>query len=453
MSAQIHKTLARRLRDFAADRSGNITMMFAISAIPFIAAAGIALDYSRGVSAKTGLQQIADAAALAAAAPDDWTEAQRTAAALKYVDANKGVLSGIDIVGKDVIIGPNTVDVALTANIQGTLTRVMASNSGSGSAENAGDGSYTGKYDVGAKSKAAFGKGGYMCLEALHPSAKNSVYFYGNVEFLASSCSVHTNSTHAQAMYTQGNAYAEAASFCAVGGWVGSGYSTDPTGGCPVRPDPYTAFVTAADSAMATAVTRSNSKLVIKNNTPAGVTLQPGIYNGGISIETAGKATLSPGTYYIRNGTFSMSSSSEVYGNGVTIYLVGNGPTTGANKSPSVLSIGSQSIVNLKAPTSGPLASMVLMQSPTSNANDVAGISTITSGGNVNIEGGVYFPEQTFTIHANGDMNQNSDYFPIIAKKFEMGGTATLYVNLDWQAAGFPDPETLKTQGYHLLTE
>jgi hypothetical protein len=84
------------------------------------------------------------------------------------------------------------------------------------------------------------------------------------------------------------------------------------------------------------------------------------------------------------------------------------------------------------------------MQASDSNTDDVAGINTITSGGNVNIEGGVYMPEQTFTIHANGDMNQTSNYFPIIAKKFEMGGTATLFVNLDWEAAGFPAPDSPK---------
>lgn len=453
MSTAIHRRIASRLRNFTSDNAGNLSIFMALSAIPFLAAVGIAIDYSRGVSAQQGLQQIADAAALAAAAGDNQTVQQRRDTALQYVAANEDVLSGVEIKDRTVNIGPNTVDVILTANIEGTISKVIAKNTTQGSAETAGNETYDGDYDVGAASKAAFGADSYMCLEALHTTAKNSIYFYGNVEFLASDCAVHTNSNHTQAMYTQGNAYAEASGFCAVGGWVGSGYSETPTGGCPVRPDPYTTYVTAADAAMASATTRSNSKLTFKNNAPAGATLQPGIYNGGISIETSGKVTLMPGTYYIRNGGFSMSSSSELYGYGVTIYLVGNGPTQGGSKNPSVLTIGSQSIVDLKAPTSGSLASIILMQSPTSNANDVAGISTITSGGDVNIEGGVYFPQQTFSIHANGDMNVDSDYFPIISKKFEMGGTATLFVDMDWEAAGFPPPENLKTEGYHLLTQ
>ncbi len=451
MCKKIHSSLAKRLRGFASDRSGNITLFFALSAIPFVAAAGIALDYSRGVSARTGLQQVADAAALAAAAPDTATEAQRKAVALRYVDANKSVLSGVEIKDKVVTIGPNTVDVALLANIEGTLTRVMAQESGVGAAENGGNEGYKGKFDVGAKSKAAFGKDGYMCLEALHNTAQNSIYFFGNVDFLASSCSVHTNSNNSQAMYTQGNAYAEAASFCAVGGWVGSGYSNDPKGGCPTRTDPYTAYETAANAELASATTRSNAQLHVKNAT---MNLQPGIYKGGISVETGGIANFAAGTYFIKDGGFLMSSSAVVNANtGVTIYLVGNGPTSGSGKNPSIVSIGSQSNLHLKAPTTGPLASMALMQASDSNVNDVAGVNTIISGGTVNIEGGVYMPQQTFKITANGDMNQTSKYFPIIAKKFEMGGTATLYVNLDWAAAGFPDPANLKTEGYHLLTE
>jgi hypothetical protein len=34
-----------------------------------------------------------------------------------------------------------------------------------------------------------------------------------------------------------------------------------------------------------------------------------------------------------------------------------------------------------------------------------------------------------------------------------MNGTATLYVKLDWTAAGYPAPEALKTEGKITLTD
>jgi Flp pilus assembly protein TadG len=124
MAHSITRALAKRLTRFAAHDAGNITIISTLALVPFMFAAGVAIDYSRGVTAKTGLQQISDAAALAAAAPDNVTTAQRKDIALKYIDQNEGVLNGIDIKSKQVVVGPNTVDVTLKAIVEGTLTKV-----------------------------------------------------------------------------------------------------------------------------------------------------------------------------------------------------------------------------------------------------------------------------------------------------------------------------------------
>jgi hypothetical protein len=63
-----------------------------------------------------------------------------------------------------------------------------------------------------------------------------------------------------------------------------------------------------------------------------GGTLQPGIYNGGISISGNGTYTLSPGIYVMQGGGFSVTGDAIVTGNGVMIYNTGNdySPTSGA---------------------------------------------------------------------------------------------------------------------------
>jgi len=68
-------------------------------------------------------------------------------------------------------------------------------------------------------------------------------------------------------------------------------------------------------------------------------------------------------------------------------------------------------------------------------------------------DGAFYAPNADLTIWANGDMNGGSSYFPIVTSKFAMNGTATLYVKLDWTAAGYPAPEALKTEGKITLTD
>ena len=57
------------------------------------------------------------------------------------------------------------------------------------------------------------------------------------------------------------------------------------------------------------------------------------------------------------------------------------------------------------------------------------------------------------TIWANGDMNTASPYFPMVVDSLNMGGNATLHVNLDWSLAGFPEPVELKKKARVLLTQ
>jgi hypothetical protein len=56
------------LKNFWQDKSGNFGILTALLLVPLCGAAGVALDISRGMSAKADLQQAADSAALAAVA-------------------------------------------------------------------------------------------------------------------------------------------------------------------------------------------------------------------------------------------------------------------------------------------------------------------------------------------------------------------------------------------------
>ena len=55
------------LKQFADNRRGNVAMMFGLLVIPLVMAGGLAIDMLRKESAKTGIQEAADAALLAAA--------------------------------------------------------------------------------------------------------------------------------------------------------------------------------------------------------------------------------------------------------------------------------------------------------------------------------------------------------------------------------------------------
>jgi Flp pilus assembly protein TadG len=67
-SAVLARGLVARVRRqaaaFRADRSGNVTLIFALALIPIFGAVGAAVDYSRGNSARTAMQAALDATAL-----------------------------------------------------------------------------------------------------------------------------------------------------------------------------------------------------------------------------------------------------------------------------------------------------------------------------------------------------------------------------------------------------
>jgi len=424
------------LSSFAKDCAGNVTIITALAAIPIAAAAGLAIDYARGTRVESELQQIADAAALAAAAGQNISgttaqkAAQRTAIAQSYLDAQLAGLGDAAIVGSpSIVVGPNTVDVAINASVEGSLVNVLNAP---------GDDGKT--MTVSVNSTAAFSKESYLCLLSRNLHQQNAIYFQGNSAFVASGCTVQANSDHASAMRTWGSANAEAESFCAVGGWTGSDFEPTPESGCTAKNDPYASLVLPTVGAC-----NFNNKQV-KNTT---ATLNPGVYCGGVSVKTHGVANLNPGLYIIQDGDLKVDSQSTLNAPvGVVFYLTGN---------LSNVDIGSGGTVTLNAPKTGKgvgdaanYEGFAFMQSRTTG---IGNVNYISSGGDVNINGAFYAPNQNLTVWANGDMNGASSYFPIIVDTLEMSGNAALYVKLDYEAAGYPEPGALKTEGKITLTQ
>jgi Flp pilus assembly protein TadG len=105
---------------FFRDTAGNVGLIFGISAVPLLAAAGAGLDFAQYLAAKTHLQSSIDSAALAGAAPDLKTDGERIAAANKMFATNMGdgVASGMPFTGSFELIngkmvGAGTVDVKM----------------------------------------------------------------------------------------------------------------------------------------------------------------------------------------------------------------------------------------------------------------------------------------------------------------------------------------------------
>src|SRR5262249_26338334 len=84
--------LARILRDalgrFARNRNANVAMIFAISIIPVVIAAGAGLDLARAMIVHSALTEALDAAALSVGSSTGLTQAQMQTQAQNYFNAN-----------------------------------------------------------------------------------------------------------------------------------------------------------------------------------------------------------------------------------------------------------------------------------------------------------------------------------------------------------------------------
>ena len=111
-------TMRQQLRKYLRSTGGNMTLIASLSAIPVIASAGLAIDYMRGSRSAQELQQVADAAALAAASAKNLSGtaaqqiAQRSAIATRFITESVAKVSDVELVGQpEVTTGPNTVDI------------------------------------------------------------------------------------------------------------------------------------------------------------------------------------------------------------------------------------------------------------------------------------------------------------------------------------------------------
>lgn len=470
-------------RRFRGSEAGNVTMILGLACIPLIACAGLAIDYVRGTRAASELQQVTDAAALAAAAAKnlpgttstDKMNARKTIA-VKYLTNELPQVQDITVKGDpSVVVGPNTIDIAVEASVKASFIGVLngiKSSSLIGGSTTANQASGSSKdIQLSIHSKIGYLKQSYVCLLATdNSSLMDQVYFQGNSEFMAT-CSVWANSKSLTAIETSGNSYAEAESFCSVGGWKGSGFSPDPTGGCTVKTDPYAtkALPTAgtclsAAPSGATIETNSNKNgygVTVKNST---ADLQPGTYCGGLHVQTGGIAKLKKGLYIIKNGTLDVSSGGSIYADGsngsesgVVFYLQGTG---------TFVQVSSGGTFKVKGPSNATAISatsaykgFAIMQDRAATTKETCtgntGYNSISSqnNGDVSIEGAFYSPNQLLCVTANGDINASSKYFPMIVRLLKMNGTATLYVNNDFNGADLPEPVELKTPAKVSITQ
>ena len=394
----------------ARNERGSVTIIFSLTSMIAFGFIGLALDYNRALAAKKKLQFAVDQSAIAAASLPATANQNRVTMAQKYFGTN---LSGTPLSGLAPSIAASNAGVTVTAlypypTVLMKLWRVDT-------------------LDLKARSvaRSQVQNGGVACLIALNPTTDNGIHLQGVNKLTSSNCWGWVNSTHPYSINAVGASLGTAQGFCTAGGVLGAEhFQPSPYTECDPIPDPFADKTAPAG----TACTQTN--LNLKNGN---FTLVPGVYCGGLVLKPQANVTFNPGVYIIKDGMFEVQAQASATGNGVVFVF------KGADAEFIVRGGGS---ISFKAPNAAAtnvsgLNGFVMFQD---KATTTAGKTTIIQGGgDVMIEGILYMPTWRVDIGGNGDLNQSSKYFTMVADSFYMEGNGKLYVASDAAGANLPD--------------
>jgi hypothetical protein len=425
MFTQLRFALQKCCSAFNRDAQGSVMSTFALSLVPLVGLVGAAVDYSAANNARTSLQGSLDAALIAGAKDGS---ANWSATALNTFNANlnaKGATS----------INP-VFQLTSKRAYQGTVTATMPSH-------------FLGVLGVSGISIKATGMatvppstGAYYCVMALNSTAQAALQLTGNASITinAPKCVVQVNSSSARAVDMNGNTRISSVENCFVGGVSTVGNSTlspQPDAKCNPIPDPFAKY----DRPYVGACTYTNYQLS-GNQT---VTLQPGVYCGGMNFSGHVNVTFAPGLYVIKDGVISESGGTFT-GNGVSFFL------TGYNTS---LQLSGQADWHLVAAAGGPLPGFAIFLDPDGPSGLAGSTSSLSGQSELYFEGIVYLPKQEVTVSGTASVVAPSPYTSYIGDTLRFVGNGDLVINNDTSMTALPLPTALyvQTGGKQILTQ
>jgi Flp pilus assembly protein TadG len=413
--------MCRAFPKFSADQRGGTAITVGLLSPVLFGLAALSVDVASGRLTEAKLQTAADAAALAAVQKLPDTTAATNAAldlAAKNVPANYGtVLRSSDLVfgtydPDEQVFTPTTTN----ANAVRLKTGRLAAN-GNSLSTTFGWALGRSSLDVSTESTAYRSAGPTNCVFILGGS-NSALDASGSGKLEVPNCGVQVNSGHPNAARTWGSSSVTAKSFSFVGGYQGS-FSPTPVTGSPALADPLASLPEPTAPNGGACATWSAAPA--PNQT----------YCGIISIAT--NTTLSPGMYYFRNATVTVSGSVNVTGTQVLLFFDAN----------SSFNLGSSGTVNITAQRSGTYKGISVFQSRSATLNN-SGIS-LTGSADFLLDGTIYVPRANLRLWGSSSITTAPKSGYVISNQLTFGGSSDFTVGA-WggtQALGKPQKAAL----------
>jgi hypothetical protein len=412
----ICSSIKHRALQFGNDAQASILPMFALLLVPMMAIVGATVDYSRANKLKSSLQNVLDSALLAGArdGSTNWTNV-----ALNYFNSNLSASDASVGTPSFNLNGVRAYVGSVTASVPATFLRVLGVSS----------------LNVNVRGVASVRNqtGAYYCVMALNPTAQAALQLTGNASITinAPKCVIQVNSKNLDAVDMTGNAYIKSIENCFVGGLRTVGNATitpQPDASCKAIPDPFATYprppVGGCDY--------TNFK-VSGNKT---MTLQPGVYCGGMNFSGPVNITFAPGLYVIKDGVIA-ESGGDFAGNGVSMFLTGQGAS---------VQLSGQANWHIIAPTTGYLPGFAIFLDPNGPSGLAADFSSLSGQADLYFEGIVYLPKQQVTVSGTAVAFAPSPYTSYIGDTLRFVGNGELVINNDTTMTALPIPTALMVQ-------
>jgi Putative Flp pilus-assembly TadE/G-like len=390
---------------------GAVAITLALSMVMLLGLAALVVDIGYAYEHRRHMQTAADAGALAGAAE---IYRDRTGTIVSSASSATALNGFADGTGKIVVTvyhppanGPHAddsrfVEVLVEDNVATFFAGIL-------------------NFDflkVTARAVAGIGGSSGDCVYALDPAMENALQTQSSAE-LTAGCGFVVNSRHARALRAESSSKITGTSVSVTGGAsLVANAKVSPTAqtGAPPRPDPL-----ASLPAPYVGGCTYTGQVVISKDT----TLNPGVYCGGILARTSAVVTLNPGMYILKGGGLKLESSSEIQGDGVTIYN-----TFGDGYAYGEIVFESSADVRLRAPTTGPYAGILFFSDR--NAPLSTKVHKFQSSTDSYLEGAIYFPNQHIGLQSSS--NINARYMVVIARSVYLHSSSELQLNADYSS-------------------
>jgi Flp pilus assembly protein TadG len=393
------------VRRFGSDESGSYLVISGLLMPMLVGIVGLGTEAGLWYSRHHKIQSAADSAAVTAAtdyylnhkADALAVQAQSIAATYGFVAGTNGVSLTVNQPPKS---GTYTGDVrAVEVLIREPQRRLFSALF------------LSSDVSISARS-VAIGIGGKGCVIALDPAASGAATVQGTANVQLDGCSLYDNSASSTSMTIGGSGTISAESVNTVGGIASTaGITTTEgiaTGQQPIA-DPY------ADATFGTFSGCDKTNFVAKTT----VTINPGVYCGGLSLNAGAVVTLNAGIYYLDQGSLSVNGGATLNGTGVTLVFTSS---NGHNYASASINGGAN--INLVAPTTGPTAGIVLF----GDRNMTAGTAFKLNGGSTELFGGaIYVPRGDVTF--SGGAASTNGCLQLIAATVTFVGNANFAIN------------------------